>query len=124
MSEKILFHITSCENLVSIKKNGLNAGADGYVYLFEGVDVSKPEWDDEYVPIDSVIAVNQLGLNKGYVMFVVNVEGLTLEPDNVAEFTSQCQHRFLGDIPKERILNYKYRSAQPYIDLLKELRRA
>ena len=121
--EMLMFHITNSKNVESIKKNGLKAGEDGYVYLFDGVDVSKPEWDGEYVPIDSAIAINQVGL-LNYTMCVINTEGLELEQDIVGEFTAKYQFRVLGDIPKEKIVNYIPRSAQPYVDLLKKLRRA
>lgn len=40
----IMFHITPRENVESIKKYGLNTSEDGYLYLFEGYDVERPQY--------------------------------------------------------------------------------
>lgn len=119
MKKKFMFHITNIKNIEDINENGLKAGEDGYTYLFEGVNVYVPYLQTMF-PIDQLIANNQCFLQM-YAMFVVDVTGLKLEKDNVAELTARWQRRYNGDIPKDRIVDFSIRSSAEYVNAMYNL---
>lgn len=102
----ILYHITKEENLESIKKNGIKANEYNEVFLLDDVDVKHPLHSQSFF-VSKFVALNQLGLNE-FVIFEVDVEGLELEPDNVAELTSEFQYIYKGDINPNRIKDYYF----------------
>jgi hypothetical protein len=92
---KTLYHVTSLENVESIKRNGLMCNEEGEIFLFTALEIKTTrniDWEPLKVP-DS-IAVNQLGLEK-YVLIQIEIDttGISgkLEADNVAESTAKYQ---------------------------------
>lgn len=118
---KIMYHITKIENVDSILNEGLKKNDEGDVFLFEGCDVYL-QWLDKYIPIDELIATNQLFL-QNYVMFEVDVTGLALLNDNVAESTAKWQYIYKGDIPKGRIKNYQHRTNATYTKAIDDIKK-
>ena len=114
-----LFHITAIDNIDSIMKTGLKASGDGYVYLFDGVSVRTPSTFGEYVPIEQIIASTQLAL-KDFGVFMVDTKGLDIEDDNVAEYTSEFQYRYKGNISKKRVKFLCFGSSEEYVNMYKE----
>lgn len=101
-----LYHITKEENLRSILQNGIKANEYNEVFFLDDVDVKHPLHSQSFF-VSKFVALNQLGLNE-FVIFEVDVEGLELERDNVAEFTSEFQYIYNGDISPERIKDYYF----------------
>lgn len=106
---KLLYHISEVENIDSILENGLRANEDGCVYLFENVSFNKltvnlktmkPEIIN--IAVADEIAKTQLFL-KEYAMFEVDVEGLKLKADNVAEQCAGYHYIYHGSISADRI---------------------
>lgn len=121
MKKKILFHITNIENCVDVLKNGLKAGEDGYTYLFEGVNVYVPYLQTLF-PIDQMIANNQCFLEI-YNIIAVDVTGLKLENDDVAEVTAKWQYKYNGDIPKDRIEYFTISSTEDYVNAMNNFKK-
>ena len=113
-----LFHITAIDNIDSIIKTGLKASGDGYVYLFDGVSVRTPSTFGEYIPIEQIIASTQLAL-KDFGVFMVDTTGLDIEDDNVAEYTSEFQYRYKGNISKKRVKFLCFGSSEEYVNMYK-----
>lgn len=106
---KLLYHISEVENIDSILENGLRANEDGCVYLFEDALFNKFTVDintmkTQFIPtsVADDIAKTQLFLKK-YAKFVVDVDELILEADNVAEQCANYHYVYYGSIPKDRI---------------------
>ena len=115
---KYHFHITNKENAIPIMFEGIKAGEDGYIYLFEGKDVKTPNTLGEWVGVDEIIALDQLGLDE-YVIFMVDTTVFILENDSVAEFVAPLHRRYKGNISPNRIKHLETRTAEKYIALLK-----
>lgn len=105
----LLYHISEVENIDSILENGLRANEDGCVFLFDDVSFNKLTVDLETmkpkiitVAVADEIAKTQLFMKK-YAMFEVNVEGLKLEADNVAEQCANFHYIYHGSISADRI---------------------
>lgn len=112
------FHITTKENAIPIMFDGIKAGEDGYVYLFEGKEVKTQNTLGEWVGVDEIIALDQLGLDE-YVIFAVDTRGLKLENDSVAEYVAPLHRRYKGNISPNRIKHFETKTAEKYIALLK-----
>lgn len=119
MNIKCFYHITPLENIESIKENGLKTNEDGELFLFEGCDICHPfchikkdgtyKMENHWVPIDRLIATNQLFLRK-YAVFAVMLdenETAQLEKDEVAESTAGDQYIYRNDIPKSKVWVWK-----------------
>lgn len=106
---KLLYHISDVDNISSILESGLKLNEDGEIFLFEDVNFLNLWTDFEEGKVYLVeqrvannIALNQIGL-ANYAMFEINVDGLTLEPDNVAEITARHQYICREAIGQERV---------------------
>ena len=110
---KKLYHITDVSNFVSIGRNGLIANEDGNVFLFENVSFTVKGIVTEPTPVADWIATNQVFLYDKYLMVEVDVDGLDLLPDNVAEFTAPYQYIHKGNIPIERIEIFGIMASRP-----------
>lgn len=104
--EKIFWHITEKENLASIKKYGIKANEDNEVFLLDDREIQHPLHTQSFF-VSKFVALNQLFLDE-FVILAVDVEGLELEPDNVAELTAKWQYIYKGDINPNRIKGYVY----------------
>lgn len=104
--EKIFWHITKKENLESIKKNGIKANEYNEVFLLDDSEIQHPLHTQSFF-VSKFVALNQLFLDE-FVILAVDVEGLELEPDNVAELTAKWQYIYKGDINPNRIKGYVY----------------
>jgi len=94
-----LYHVTDVRNAISIIRGGLKAGPSGHIFLFAEKPISPwlrgnslvvvtacPSWER----LAEKIAVEQLGAADGYVVFCVDLVGISgpLEADRVAEITA------------------------------------
>ena len=125
MNIKCFYHITPLENIESIKENGLKTNEDGELFLFEGCDICHPfchikkdgtyKMENYWVPIDRLIAINQLSLYKYavYVVFLDENEAAQLEKDNVAESTASKHFIYRNDIPKHKVSLWKTVEIKP-----------
>jgi hypothetical protein len=104
--EKIFWHITKKENLENIKKNGIKANEDNEVFLLDDSEIQHPFHTQSFF-VSKFVAFNQLFLNE-FVIIAVDVEGLELEPDDVAESTAKYQYIYKGDIKPNRLKGYMY----------------
>jgi hypothetical protein len=104
--EKIFWHITKKENLENIKKNGIKANEDNEVFLLDDSEIQHPFHTQSFF-VSKFVALNQLFLNE-FVIIAVDVEGLELEPDDVAELTAKYQYIYKGDIKPNRLKGYMY----------------
>lgn len=104
--EKIFWHISEKENLESILKNGIKANEDNEVFLLDDREIQYPLHTQSFF-VSKFVALNQLFLDE-FVIFAVDVEGLELEPDDVAELTAKYQYIYKGDISPERIKGYEF----------------
>lgn len=122
---KVFYHITPMENIKSIRENGLKTNEDGEVFLFDGCDICYQfcrikrdgtfKMENHWVPIDRLIANNQLGLRK-YAVFAVMLdenETAQLEKDEVAECTAGYQYIYRNDIPKSHLWVWKTVEIKP-----------
>ena len=125
MNYRVFYHITPMENIESIKENGLKTNESGEVFLFDGCDICHPfcrikrdgsfKMENHWVPIDRLIATNQLGLRE-YAVFAVMLdenETSQLEKDEVAERTAGQQFICKKDIPKSRLWVWKTVEIKP-----------
>lgn len=104
--EKIFWHITEKENLESILKNGIKANEDNEVFLLDDREIQYPLHTQSFY-VSKFVAFNQLFLDE-FVIFAVDVEGLELESDDVAELTAKYQYIYKGDIKPNRIKGYEF----------------
>jgi len=104
--EKIFWHITEKENLESILKNGIKANEDNEVFLLDDREVKDPFHTQSFF-VSKFVAFNQLFLDE-FVIFGVDVEGLELEHDDVAELTAPFQYIYKGNISPKRIKGYEF----------------
>lgn len=91
---KIYYHVTDFKTWCSIRKQGLKASKDGYIYLSTTKQSN----------VLSSIAWNQLGL-KDYGVISIKSEGISveLEPDKVGESTAKFQRRI-----RQSLIESKY----------------
>ena len=117
--EKIFWHISKKENLESILKNGIKANEDNEVFLLDEKEVTiKCKFDKPFL-VSKFVALNQLFLDE-FVIFAVDVEGLALKPDDVAELTAPFQYIYKGNISPKRIKGYEFDTTEDYEQQIKE----
>lgn len=115
---RFYYHITPMENVKSIKENGLKT-TDGELFLFDGADIlyefirEKRDGtftrENHWVPIDRIIARNQLFLSN-YAVFAVMLndeEVAQLKPDLVGESTAGSQFIYNADVKASQVFLYK-----------------
>lgn len=99
METDYLFHITKPENVESILKNGLMANSDRQIFLYEGriietncfVKINGELWMCRARDsVERLIAANEVFI-KIYSVLRVDVRGIELHPDDVAEIGSKWQ---------------------------------
>lgn len=115
----LFFHLTSPENADKIRKEGIKPSHDGYVYIVRGADIKGEILGRVYNSNTlNEVAKSQCGLNE-FVPVIVNVGGLELERDNVAEIPSWLGHQFrvktdLIPVKKCKVGNYVFKTFEGY----------
>lgn len=117
--EKIFWHITQKENLESILKNGIKANDENEVFLLDDREVVIKCKCDKPFLVSKAVALEQLFLTE-FVIIAVDVEGLELLPDDVAELTAPFQYIYKGNIPTKRIKGYEFDDTEDYQQQIKE----
>jgi len=102
--KKKYYHITNCENAVSILTNGIKCNEDFEIFLFDDVGYKFLGYTST---VANHIAKNQIFLDK-YAMFEIDAKGITghIENDNVAEITAKWQYILKQDIIKPEYINF------------------
>ena len=117
--EKIFWHITEKENLESILKNGIKANEDNEVFLLDDREVIIKCKCDKPFLVSKAIASEQLFLTE-FVIIAIDVTGLKLYPDDVAELTAPFQYIYKGNISPKRIKGYEFDTTEDYEQQIKE----
>lgn len=94
---KIYYHVTAIKNIDIIKKNGIKADKEGYIFVFTNAKCAEE------------IATNQCGLKK-VALFMIDSRGITgkVIKDRVAEFTSHYHRIIIQDKISKRYVQFHH----------------
>lgn len=84
---RFYYHVTSVKNAARIKKGGIKADEEGYIFVFTDNMVARN------------VAINQCGIMDEYALFRIDSRGITgkVIRDRVAEFTAPYHRIIIQD---------------------------
>jgi hypothetical protein len=115
---KRLFHISTIDNLESIKEKGLLLNDDGELFLFDETDFKYYKFGT--FKVSELIAWNQLFL-KDYIVVEVEVEMDDLIGDDVAECTRDYQYISYEPIEPNKIKSITIGNSERYINTMQKI---